>query len=79
LITYAEFPKRKCRQPVQSQDGLIDHFCDLPEMHPGPDCPSTLPWAIARREAWEKANPGWEKMAADDDPFAGIEIPEEKR
>jgi len=73
----AEFPQRRCRQPV-TEDGLIDHWCDLPELHPGPCAPSTLPAAVARRAAWEAANPGWEHMPPSGDPFAGITVPEER-
>ncbi len=71
-VKFAEHPERKCRQH-QSPDGLIDHFCDLAEPHPGPCCPSTLPAAIRRREEWEAAHPGWEKLRRQDDPFAGLE------
>lgn len=78
MITYAEYPQRQCRQPV-TEDGLIDHWCSLPELHAGPCCPSTLKAAIERRERWQEANPGWRNMDASDDPFAGIEIPEEKK
>lgn len=68
-VKFAEFPQRTCREP-QTADGLIDHFCSLAELHPGPHCPRTLPEAIRRRAAWEAANPGWERMARDPDPFA---------
>jgi hypothetical protein len=67
-VKFAEFPQRTCRQ-ITSDDGLIDHACLLPELHPGPCCPNTRA-AIARREAWEAAHPGWEKLAQADDPFA---------
>lgn len=69
-VTFAEYPQRTCRQ-VSSEDGLTDHACALPELHPGPCCPKTRA-AIRRREAWEAANPGWEKLAPHDDPFAEI-------
>ena len=75
----AEFPQRQCRQPVQSADGLIDHCCDLPELHPGPCAPSTLPAALERRAEWEAAHPGWERMISDPDPFADFSIPEERK
>lgn len=68
-VKFAEHPQRTCRQH-QTPDGLIDHFCSLADLHPGPCCPKTLPAAIVRRAAWEKANPGWEKMARNPDPFA---------
>lgn len=70
-VKFAEHPQRSCRRH-QTPDGLIDHFCALPELHPGPCCPRTLRDAIKRRQAWEKANPGWEKTARQDDPFADI-------
>lgn len=71
-VRYAEYPERKCRR-AQAPDGFNDHFCDLKELHPGPCCPKTLRGAEGRRLAWEAANPGWEKLAKDDDPFAGVE------
>lgn len=70
-VRFAEFPQRTCRRPV-TEDGLIDHWCGLRELHPGPCCPKTLAAAIERRLAWEAANPGWEKMMESDDPFADI-------
>lgn len=69
-VKWAEYPQRTCRQPSQSSDGLIDHTCSLPDAHPGPCCPRTDPEKIRRRQAWEAASPGWEKMGRDDDPFA---------
>jgi hypothetical protein len=77
-VKSAEYPQRRCRQPV-TEDGLIDHWCDLPELHPGPCAPSALPAAVTRRDAWEAANPGWERLAGNMDPFTGIEIPEERK
>jgi hypothetical protein len=74
----AEYPQRQCRQPV-SEDGLIDHFCNLPELHPGPCAPSSSPAALERRKTWEEANPGWEKMISSHDPFADFTIPGEQR
>jgi hypothetical protein len=71
-VRYAEYPARKCRQPV-TEDGLIDHWCDLAELHPGPCCPRSSTAAVARRQQWEAANQGWESLAKFDDPFAGVE------
>jgi len=68
-VKFAEHPQRTCRRE-QSPDGMNSHFCSLAELHPGPCCPRTLRSAIVYRAAWEKANPGWEKMARDPDPFA---------
>jgi hypothetical protein len=70
-VTFAKWPQRKCRQPMTT-DGLIDHWCGLPELHPGPCCPSTLASAIRRRQQWESVHPGWEKLQAQDDPFADV-------
>lgn len=70
-VVFAEHPQRSCRRH-QTPDGLIDHFCALPDLHPGPCCPKTLRSAIKRRQAWEKANPGWAKTARQDDPFEDI-------
>ncbi len=69
-IKWAEYPQRSCRQVQQSGDGFTDHSCSLPELHPGPCCPKTLPAAILRRQTWEAANPGWDKISRDPDPFA---------
>lgn len=72
-VKFAEHPQRKCRHAV-TEDGLIDHWCDLPapaeQAHPGPCCPSTLRAAIRRRQLWEQAHPNWQAMARTDDPFA---------
>lgn len=71
-VKFAEYPQRKCRQS-STPDGLIDHWCDLAELHPGPCCPSTDQAAILRRQAWEASHQGWEKLQAHDDPFAEAE------
>lgn len=71
-VKFAEHPQRSCREPV-TPDGLIDHFCGLQYLHPGPHCPKTLRAAITRREEWEAGHPGWEKLIPADDPFAGAE------
>ena len=78
MVRFAEHPQRSCREPV-SEDGLIDHWCGLAELHPGPHCPRTLSAAIERRAAWEAANPGWEQLQGTSDPFAGFTVPEERR
>jgi hypothetical protein len=70
-VVFAEHPQRTCREPV-TEDGLIDHWCSLAEFHPGPHCPRTLRPAILRRQRWEKANPGWEKLVPQNDPFKDI-------
>lgn len=68
-VKFAEHPQRSCRRH-ETPDGLIDHFCGLPELHPGPHCPRTLPAAIKRRQEWERDHPGWGNMSTDPDPFA---------
>jgi hypothetical protein len=70
-VKFAEHPQRSCRRH-QTPDGLIDHWCSLPDLHPGPCCPRTLREAIKRRQAWEKANPGWRELMKPEDPFADI-------
>lgn len=67
-VKFAEYPQRSCRIS-QTPDGLVDHACRLPELHPGPCCPNTRE-GITRRAAWEAAHPGWERMTRDADPFA---------
>jgi hypothetical protein len=70
-VKWTEYPQRQCREPV-TDDGMIDHFCGLADLHPGPHAPKTLRAAIERRTAWEQAHPGWEKLAVHDDPFADL-------
>lgn len=70
-VKYADWPQRRCREP-QTPDGLVDHWCGLPELHPGPHCPPTLPSAIKRRREWQRDHPGWEKTARDPDPYADV-------
>jgi hypothetical protein len=66
----AEYPQRSCRQPVQGKHA--DHSCELPEHHPGPDASFSVPESVRRRDAWEAANPGWEKTSVFDDPFSEL-------
>jgi hypothetical protein len=70
-VRWAEFPQRSCRQPF-TEDGLIDKTCDLPELHPGPDASKASQSSADRRLAWQRDNPGWEKLAVHDDPFEDI-------
>lgn len=74
----AEYPQRKCRITF-TEDGLIDHACDVVDSHPGPCAALSSAASVKRRDAWEAANPGWERMMAGADPFAEISphIPEE--
>lgn len=68
-VRFAEHPQRSCREP-DSPDGLIDHWCRLPELHPGPHCPKTSREKIRRRQEWERGHPGWDNMSTAADPFA---------
>lgn len=68
----AEYPQRSCRQPVQ---GLHqDYSCELPEHHPGPDASFSVKPSVEKRDAWEEANPGWEKLTVFDDPFGEVKL-----
>lgn len=71
-IHWAQYPERTCRTAF-SLDGLIDHTCDLPDMHPGPDAAKSSWESITRRVKWQDENPGWAKLIPSDDPFAGVE------
>jgi hypothetical protein len=44
----------------------------LPEHHAGPDASTSVPRSVKARDAWEAANPGWEKLAVFADPFEEI-------
>jgi len=69
-VKKAEYPQRMCREPVQG--GAQDYWCELPEGHAGPPASFSVQASVARRDAWEAANPGWEKMSAFDDPFKDV-------
>ena len=49
-----------------------DYLCELPEHHAGPDATPSVPRSVTARDAWEAANPGWEKMGLFADPFEQI-------
>jgi hypothetical protein len=70
-VVFAEHPQRSCRRH-QTPDGLIDHFCSLSDLHPGPCCPRTLRSAIRRRQEWERDNPNWRDLVKFDDPFQEV-------
>ena len=74
----AEYPQRKCRITF-TEDGLVDHSCEVVDGHPGPCAARSAPASVQRREAWEQANPGWEKQMRGADPFADMTIPEEQK
>jgi predicted cobalt transporter CbtA len=46
--------------------------CELSEHHAGPDASASVPASVKRRDAWEEANQGWEKLAVFADPFEEI-------
>lgn len=50
----------------------IDHLCELPEHHPGPDATLSVPDSVKARDAWEAANPNWQALSKFDDPFEQI-------
>jgi hypothetical protein len=69
-VETAEYPQRKCRTPVP---GLhMDYPCEVREHHPGPCASLSVPDSVAKRDAWEAAHPGWEKLSTFDDPFRGV-------
>jgi hypothetical protein len=70
MASWAEYPKRKCRIPVQVEP--VAHLCEIQEHHPGPCASPSVAETVRIREAWEAAHPGWEKLSTFDDPFAEI-------
>jgi hypothetical protein len=50
----------------------MDYPCELPEHHVGPDATFWVKRSVTARDAWEAANPGWEKLSKFDDPFKDI-------
>lgn len=66
----AQYPDRKCRQPVAAE--FQDHPCELIEHHAGPDASLSVATSVKRRDEWEAANPGWEKLSSFADPFEVI-------
>jgi hypothetical protein len=65
----AEYPQRKCRMPVAGD--WQDYPCEVREYHPGPCATSSVARSVTAREAFEEANPEWEKQMKYDDPFTG--------
>lgn len=68
----AEYPQRTCREPF-TENGLTDHTCDLVDGHPGPPAALSSPESVKRRDAWEAAHPGWEKLMDFNDPFKSVD------
>jgi hypothetical protein len=62
------FPERSCREPVDGNYGQVG-TCSVVTNHPGPCASLSVSASVTRRDAWEKANPGWENELAGDDPF----------
>jgi hypothetical protein len=54
-VKIATYPQRKCRGPVHGDHN--DGSCEIVEWHRGPCADTGIPASVARREAWEKANP----------------------
>jgi hypothetical protein len=69
-VKTAEYPDRKCRLPVAGD--YIDYNCEIKEHHPGPCASRSVRRSVIARDAWEKANPGWEQLSVFDDPFGEI-------
>lgn len=67
----AEYPRRQCREHVPGQ--WSDYLCPIQEHHAGPHAAFEVPESVTRRDEWEAANPGWEKLSVFDDPFAKAE------
>lgn len=66
----AEYPQRKCRQHVPGD--TQDYLCEVFEHHTGPCASLSVPRSVTARDAWEAANPGWEKLSVMEDPFREI-------
>ena len=66
----AAYPQRSCRTPVAGDH--MDYPCEIREWHPGPHASYSVPRSVTARDAWEAANPGWEKLSTMDDPFREI-------
>ncbi len=66
----AEHPERKCREPIQN--GFATYWCEVKEWHAGPHATLSDPESVRRRDEWEAAQPGWEKLSEFDDPFKKI-------
>jgi hypothetical protein len=71
-VKKSEYPQRMCREPVHGEHQ--DYPCELPQGHPGPPASFSVLVSVQRRDAWEEANPGWEKMMDNDDPFQGMAL-----
>jgi hypothetical protein len=66
----AEYPERKCRLPVAGP--VQDYPCEVREYHAGPCATLSVRTSTERRDTWEAANPGWERLSSFDDPFRTI-------
>ena len=66
----AEYPQRSCRLHVPG--ALQDYLCEVTDLHPGPCASLSVPESVRRRDEWEAAHPGWEKMSDFADPFGQV-------
>ena len=66
----AEYPQRTCRRPVQGDHQ--NYSCELFDLHAGPCASYSVPRTVEARDAWEKANPGSERLSEFDDPFGDV-------
>jgi hypothetical protein len=69
-VKKAQYPQRSCRIPVPGD--ALDYPCEIVEHHPGPHASFSVRRSVQARDAWEAANPGWEKVSAFSDPFKDI-------
>lgn len=63
------YPRRSCRQHVPGSADQM-YLCDVVDLHAGPCASFSVPATVRARDAWEQANPGWERMSDFSDPFA---------
>jgi hypothetical protein len=72
-VKKAQYPQRSCRLAVQGRHH--DHPCEIAGAegaHPGPCASFSVKASVEKRDAWEEANPGWEKLGTFDDPFEQV-------
>lgn len=64
----AEYPQRKCRQPVSGE--WQDYPCEIREWHLGPCASQSVAASVRLRDDWERAHPDDADKARD--PMEGI-------
>jgi hypothetical protein len=52
----ADYPSRKCREPVWGSHGMA-YSCELPDLHLGPCASLSSQASVKVRDAWEEAHP----------------------